>query len=80
MIRKIIKVVFWFPNEIAGFLEAFAFLEDVNLLIVSGGGQLDDYWGGAWHHPYTLLMWGLLARLRNVPYKFISVGAGPLDS
>ncbi|GAB4577357.1 MAG: polysaccharide pyruvyl transferase family protein [Anaerolineales bacterium] len=79
-VRKIVKVVFWLPTEIIGFLEGFAFLKDVDLLVVSGGGQLDDYWGGAWHHPYTLMMWGFLARLRNVPNKFISVGTGTLDS
>jgi polysaccharide pyruvyl transferase WcaK-like protein len=52
----------------------------LDILIVSGGGQIDDYWGGVWAHPYTLLRWGLLARLFRTKFIFMSVGAGPLNS
>jgi polysaccharide pyruvyl transferase WcaK-like protein len=49
---------------------------------VSGGGQLDDFWsgGGPWSHPYTLLKFGVLTRLKRVKYIFLSVGAGPLNA
>ncbi len=56
------------------------FLKDVDFLIVSGGGQLDDFWGGAWGHPYALLKWSVLARLRGAKPIFLSVGFGELDS
>jgi polysaccharide pyruvyl transferase WcaK-like protein len=80
VIRKLAWLLLWLPTEFVGYLEACLFLKDVDLLIVSGGGQLDDYWGGPWHHPFTLMMWGIIAYLRNVPYQFISIGAGPLDT
>jgi polysaccharide pyruvyl transferase WcaK-like protein len=61
-------------------LEAFKFLRGQDLLIVSGGGQLDDEWGGAWGHPLALFKWALLARLAGVPFAIVSVGAGKLRS
>jgi polysaccharide pyruvyl transferase WcaK-like protein len=68
------------PNELVLTFKSFRVLSNFDLLIVSGGGQLDDYWGGAWSHPYTLFKWGILARLRKTKYIFVSVGAGPIDS
>ena len=52
----------------------------LDIIIVSGGGQLDDYWGGAWGHPYTLFRWGLLSRLCGAKFYIISVGSGPIDN
>ena len=81
LIRKLLKV---FPRsvlEISGWLRAYKNLKGCDLLIVSGGGQLDDYFGGPWRgQPLTLLIWGLFAKLRRVEYLFVSVGAGPIDS
>ena len=57
----------------------FQFLE-LDLLIVSGGGQLDDYWGGAWGHPFTLLRWCLFAKMNDTKFLIVSTGAGPIDS
>jgi polysaccharide pyruvyl transferase WcaK-like protein len=70
------------PLEFGLVLDAYRNLGGLDALIVSGGGQLDDYWsgGGPWSHPYTLLKLGLLARLRRVKYDFVSVGAGPIDA
>ena len=50
-----------------------------DLLIVSGGGQLDDYWGGAWNHPFTLLCWGIIAKLSGSKFLLVSVGAAPIN-
>ena len=66
--------------ELMGLIHTSQHLTGMDYLIVSGGGQLDDYWGGAFQHPYTLLIWGLLARIKKVKYLFVSVGAGPLDA
>ncbi len=55
-------------------------LKDFDYLIVSGGGQLDDYWGGAWGHPYSLLKWGLIARVTKTRFLFLSVGTCRLTS
>lgn len=61
-------------------LAAFRLLRGADALIVSGGGQLDEFWGGPWGHPFTLLKWITLARLRGVRVLVLSVGVGTLDS
>jgi polysaccharide pyruvyl transferase WcaK-like protein len=63
-------------------MDAYRNLKGLDVLIVSGGGQLDDYWagGGPWSHPYTMLKWGLLAKLHKAKFIFVSVGAGPIDA
>ncbi len=57
----------------------YSLLKECDLLIVSGGGQIDDYWGGAWGHPFSLLKWGLAARLVGTRYIFLSVGTCTLE-
>lgn len=66
--------------ELLGFAQSFGAMRDWTVLFASGGGQIDDYWGGAGYHPYTMWLWGLLCRLRGIKYRFVSVGAGPLNS
>jgi polysaccharide pyruvyl transferase WcaK-like protein len=63
------------PWELRHCVEGYRFLRTQDLLIVSGGGQLDEEWGGPWGHPYALFKWGALARLARVPYVIASVGA-----
>ena len=61
-------------------IRAYKYLKDFDILIVSGGGQLDDHcFGGRWGYPFTILLWGILAKLCDVQYFIVSVGAGPLD-
>jgi polysaccharide pyruvyl transferase WcaK-like protein len=55
-------------------------LMKIDLLLVSGGGQLDEFWGGAWAHPYTLFKWAALSRLTRTKVAFLSVGAGTVSS
>jgi polysaccharide pyruvyl transferase WcaK-like protein len=51
-----------------------------DILAVSGGGQLDDHWGGPWLVPYALWKWTLAAKLLRTRVVFLSVGAGTTDS
>ena len=67
-------------NEIQHIVKSYRMLGGVDLLLVTGGGQLDEYWGGAWAHPYALFKWGLLARVAGAKYVFLSVGACSLES
>ncbi len=67
-------------KEILLVARSIRYLRGFDLLIVSGGGQLDDYWGGAAHHPLTLLRWALVAKAVGARVLFMSVGAGPIDS
>lgn len=67
-------------REMAHIVNGFRFVKYVNVLVISGGGQLDDFWGGPWAHPYAMLKWVVLARLRGARPVFLSVGFGTLDS
>lgn len=55
-------------------------LKGIDLLIVAGSNQLNDYFGGPWAFPYTLLKWCILAKWVGAKVAFLCCGAGPLDS
>jgi len=59
---------------------AFRLLRGTTALIVSGGGQLDEFWGGPWGHPWTLFKWVVLARLRGARVLVLSTGLGTLET
>jgi polysaccharide pyruvyl transferase WcaK-like protein len=61
-------------------VEAYRFLRAHDLLVVSGGGQLDDEWGGPWGHPFALFKWSVLARIARIPCGIASVGVGKVTS
>ena len=67
-------------SDLAFLFQSSRRLKGADLLVVVGGGQLGDYFGGAWGFPYTILRWSLLARLRGAQVAFLSVGAGPIGS
>lgn len=56
------------------------FVRTLDLLIVSGGGQLDDFWGGPWGHPWSMLLWTALARSFGVPVVYLGVGLDGLHA
>jgi polysaccharide pyruvyl transferase WcaK-like protein len=68
------------PREIRHAVEGYRFLLTQDALIVSGGGQLDEEWGGPWGHPFALFKWAVLARIAQIPYAIVSVGACKLNS
>lgn len=55
---------------------AWRWVRTADLLLASGGGQLDAVWGGAWGQPYALARWAWLAQRAGVPFVFLSVGYG----
>ena len=67
-------------RELRFWLTSYKFLKEFRLLIVRGGGQLSDGWGGAWNHPYALFTWATLARLSGTRFVILSVGADPVSS
>ena len=54
-------------------------LRGVDLFLVSGGGQIADFWGGPLYHPYSLFKWIVCARLAGAEVHVVSVGAGPIE-
>jgi polysaccharide pyruvyl transferase WcaK-like protein len=52
----------------------------LQLAIVAGGGQLDQFWGGPFGHPYVLWRWAQRARSVGARYVVLSVGTGVLGS
>lgn len=68
------------PRRLASMCRVYAFLRDVDAIVFTGGGQLDDFWGGAWTLPFWLLTWVAAARIRGVKVLFHAVGYDRLTS
>lgn len=49
-------------------------------LVVAGGGQLDDFWGGPSGHPQALADWTARARTAGARTVVLSVGTGRLGA
>lgn len=67
-------------SEVPFLVRSYRTLRGVDLVVVSGSGQLLDEWRGPWLHPYTTFRWAMLARVARVPMLYPSVGAGPIES
>jgi polysaccharide pyruvyl transferase WcaK-like protein len=50
------------------------------VVVVAGGGQLDDFWGGPFGHPYVLWRWARFARSNGARWVVLSVGTGSLKT
>jgi polysaccharide pyruvyl transferase WcaK-like protein len=58
--------------------EVAARLAGFDHVVVSGGGQLDEFWGGPFGHPYTLYRFAGAARRAGARFDVLSVGTGTL--
>ncbi len=58
----------------------FRFVGRIDVLLISGGGQLDDFWGGPWGRPFELLAWSLACRLRGRRVAVFATGVDNLNS
>lgn len=67
-------------KEALHFLVCLRYMARTDLLVIAGGGQLDDYWGGARGHPWSLWKWTLAAKLSRARVVFASVGVGSIRS
>jgi polysaccharide pyruvyl transferase WcaK-like protein len=52
----------------------------LRMIVVAGGGQIDDFWGGAFGHPYVLWRWAEHARATGAKFSVLSVGTGALTT
>ena len=58
--------------------EVAARLAGFDHVVVSGGGQLDEFWGGPFGHPYTLYRFSRAAQRAGARFDILSVGTGSL--
>ena len=56
------------------------FVRSLDLLIVAGGGQIDDFWGGPWAHPWSMLLWTIIAKWHGVPVVYLAIGLDKLNA
>jgi polysaccharide pyruvyl transferase WcaK-like protein len=80
VVRRIGSPLKSVAREVRHLLQVRRLLKETDLLLMSGGGQIDDFWGGAFGHPYALWKWSVLARLCSTPVLFLSVGVCSLRS
>jgi polysaccharide pyruvyl transferase WcaK-like protein len=74
LVRVVEQMLVRVPTEFVLLVRAYRQLTGLDVLIISGGGQLDDLWGGPWKHPYALYKFTLLARLQQIAVMIVSVG------
>lgn len=55
-------------------------MREMDMLLVSGSGQIDDFWGGPWEQPFRLLAWSSAARSQGKPVAFFGVGVDQLHT
>jgi polysaccharide pyruvyl transferase WcaK-like protein len=82
-LNLIIRIVELISNvflQLKLILRAVRILRKFDMLIVSGGGQLDESWGGKWGHPFTIYNWSLAAKLSKTALIFLSVGVDTVNS
>lgn len=72
------KPLLEFAREVRFWVRSYRALRSLDLLIISGGGQLSELWRGPWSHPYTIFKFSLLTKLARKKLYFLNVGAGPL--
>jgi polysaccharide pyruvyl transferase WcaK-like protein len=53
-------------------------MQELDMLLVSGSGQIDDFWGGPWEQPFRLLSWCAAARRQKKPVVVFGVGVDQL--
>jgi len=82
LIKKVASRILYVLDSAVGepafLLRSFRAVRAIDILVISGGGQLLDSWDGPWAFPYTLWKWVVLAKLSGAKCYFINVGAGPI--
>jgi polysaccharide pyruvyl transferase WcaK-like protein len=77
-VRRIRNFFLYSMFEVDHLLKARRVVRNLDALIIAGGGQFDDEYGGPWGHPYSIFKWVKLARRRGVPVFFVGAGVDDL--
>jgi polysaccharide pyruvyl transferase WcaK-like protein len=73
------KPILDFVREALFWMRSYKTVRGLDLLIISGGGQLSDLWRGPWSHPYAIFKFCLLTKIAGKKLYILNVGAGPLE-
>jgi polysaccharide pyruvyl transferase WcaK-like protein len=74
---SLLRIIF---SECKHVRKIYKILKEVDLLVVCGGQQVFENWGGKWGHPYSLFKFSIIARLTHSKFEFWSVGVSKLKS
>lgn len=53
-------------------------MSSLDMLLISGSGQIDDFWGGPWAQPFRLMAWSFAARSQGKRVVVFGVGVDEL--
>lgn len=67
-------------RRLARFPKMLRIAGSVDILVVSGSGQLEDYWGGPMGHAWSLLAWTVAFRLRRRKVAILATGLDDLTT
>lgn len=80
LLRKLDTLLLRQPSTWANWVRCWKALDQFDVIFSGGTGVFDDFRDTPLGWPSKLLRWCLAARLRGVPWAFVSVGAGPIVS
>jgi polysaccharide pyruvyl transferase WcaK-like protein len=80
MLRVLDILSFALPRQFASLLRAVRQTSRLDLLILPGTGNLDDFRKQSLGIPLAVFGWCLAARLTGTRIAFVSVGAGPISN
>lgn len=79
VVGGLLRLARLWSREIAHIVAASRAVRRLDAVIIPGGGPMDEFWGGTWGQPWSLLKWSVLSRVYRVPFLFVSVGKGYLE-
>jgi len=79
LVHGSVKTILDLGRDILFWARSYRAVRGLDVLIISGGGQLSDLWRGPWSHPYAIFRFCLLTKVAGKKLYILNVGAGPLD-
>ncbi|HET6328433.1 MAG TPA: polysaccharide pyruvyl transferase family protein [Planctomycetaceae bacterium] len=67
-------------RELSHWWSSYRVVRRCECIVVCGGGQIDELWGGPWGHPYVLFKFAFLSRLTGARFVVLSSGSAKLTS
>jgi len=79
VLRQFLAIAQRLSAETVFTISAYRLMASTDLLVISGGGQIDEYWGGVWHQPFDVFRWTVLAKIARTRVAVVSVGLCKLE-